>query len=189
MINVPKTDLKTIQDYLRCSQEGSTEAGQEYTISTFDLGECMKAYPMIWSEPEKYKSHIILIGTFQCFGAYLKCVGKRYCLVSGWTEVALDAKLITTGSMSGVIEGKNLDRAMNTYKSMLEALERLLYDKCTETHEPLSPQCTASLEKLSPSECSLAEVLFSAAMTGHIAKYKEFRETLTHGELGESGRF
>ena len=93
MINAPTSDLKTIQECLRCSQEGSTEAGQEYTISTFDLGVCMKAYPMIWSEPEKYKSHIILIGTFHCCGAYLKGVGKIYCLGSGLTEVALEAKL------------------------------------------------------------------------------------------------
>ena len=30
--------------------------------------------------------------------------------------MALEAKLITTGSMSGVIEGKSWDRAMNTHK-------------------------------------------------------------------------
>ena len=111
----------------------------------------MKAYPMIWSEPVKYKSHIILIGTFHCCGAYLKCVGKRYCLGSGWTEVAMEAKRITTDSMSGVIEGKKWDRAVNTHKSMLEALDRLLYDIYIETYEPISPQGIASLDKLSPS--------------------------------------
>ena len=67
----------------------------------------MKAYPMIWSEPENYKSHTIIIGTFHCCGAYLKGVGKIYCLGSGWTEVALEAKVSITGSMFGVIEGKN----------------------------------------------------------------------------------
>ena len=107
----------------------------------------MKACPMIWSQPEKYMSHIILIWTFHCCGAYLEGVDKRYGLDSGWTEVALEAKLINRGSMSGVTEGKNWDRAMNTHKSMLEALERLLYDKYIETHEPLPPQGTASLSR------------------------------------------
>ena len=60
--------------------------------------------------------------------------------------------------MSGVIERKDWDRAMNIHKSMLEALERLLYDKYIEPHEPLSPQGTASLEKLGPSESFLAEL-------------------------------
>ena len=67
---------------------------------------------MMWSEPEKYKSNTILIRIFHCCGAYLKGVDKIYCVGSGWTEVALEAKL---GSMSGVIEGKNWDRAMNTH--------------------------------------------------------------------------
>ena len=78
---------------------------------------------------------------------------------------------------------------MNTHTSMLEALGRLLYDKYIETHEPLSPQGTASLDKLSPNESSLAEVLSSADMNGHIAKYKEFRETVRNGELGNAERF
>ena len=79
----------------------------------------MKAYPMIWSEHEKYKSHIILIAIFHCCGTYTNGVGKRYCLGSEWTEVALEAQLITTDSMSGVIEGKNWDRAMNTHTHFL----------------------------------------------------------------------
>ena len=61
--------------------------------------------------------------------------------------MTLEAKLITSGSMSGVIEGKNWDRAMNTHKSMLEALEKIFYDKYIETHESLSPQGTASLSR------------------------------------------
>ena len=64
---------------------------------------------------------------------------------------------------------------MNTNTFTLEALGRPLYDKYIETHEPLSPQGTASLDQLSPNESSLAEVLSSADVNGHIAKYKEFR--------------
>ena len=72
---------------------------------------------------------------------------------------------------------------------MMEALERYLYDKYFETHEPLSRQGTASLEKLSPSESSLVEMLSSVDVTDHIAKYMKFRETVRNGELGETGRF
>ena len=66
----------------------------------------MKAYPMISGEPEKYKSHIILIGTFQCFGVYLKGVGNIYCLGSGWTEMALETKLITKDQCLGSSKGR-----------------------------------------------------------------------------------
>ena len=50
MINAP-------QECMRCSQEGSADAGQEYTINTFALGVFMKVYPMIWSESKKYIPH------------------------------------------------------------------------------------------------------------------------------------
>ena len=76
----------------------------------------------------------------------MKGVGKIYCIGSAWTDVALEAKLITTGSMSEVTEWKNLDMATNTHTSMLEALKRLLYDKYIESMNhpllkalPLSP--------------------------------------------------
>ena len=78
---------------------------------------------------------------------------------------------------------------MNTNTFTLEALGRPLYDKYIETHELLSPQGTASLDQLSPNESSLAEVLSSADVNGHIAKYKEFRKTVRNGELGKAERF
>ena len=43
-----------------------------------------------------------------------------------------------------------------------------------------------SLEKLSLSESSRRSSVLSP---GHISKYKEFRETVGNGELGETGRF
>lgn len=69
----------------------------------------MKAIPLVWGEHEQCQKHIILIGTFHCCGAYLKGISKRYCQTSGWVEVALEAKLITTGSVAGVTDGKNCE--------------------------------------------------------------------------------
>ena len=64
VINSPITDYKTIQECLRYSEDATHEVGQEYAITTFDLGVCMKAYPLIWKNPECYKKHIIMIGSF-----------------------------------------------------------------------------------------------------------------------------
>ena len=188
MINSPITELATIQECLRCSQAASAEAGQEYTICTMDLGVCMKAYPLVWAEPAKYHKHIILIGTFHTCGAYLKGIGKRYCQGSGWLEVALEAKLISTGSVTGVTEGKNWDRAMNTHKSMLEALERLLYEKFLETHAPLSQEKYKELLKIAMNKSKLTEMLSSHDVFQHISDYQSFRKAVHQGELGETGQ-
>jgi hypothetical protein len=35
-------------------------------VTTFDLGVCMKAYPIIWNQPKKFEDHIIMIGVLCC---------------------------------------------------------------------------------------------------------------------------
>ena len=78
---------------------------------------------------------------------------------------------------------------IGTELSMLEALERLLYEKYLETHEPLSPEGKAFLEDINVSESTLTEVLSSADLSNHIAEYLSFRESVRNGELGETPQF
>ena len=128
VINHPITDYETVQECLRYSEAASQEVGQKYVITTFDLGVCMKAYPLLFSNPTRYKNHIVMIGTFHAICAYLKMVGKKM-YGSGISDVLLEADLIASGSIHGVLPGKNYDRAMNCYKVMLESLERLVFDQ------------------------------------------------------------
>ena len=58
IINHPKTDYSTVQEYLRVSKNASREVSQKYAVTTFDLDLCMKAYPIIWKNPEFYNDHI-----------------------------------------------------------------------------------------------------------------------------------
>ena len=48
------------------SEQGAREVGQKYVVTTFDLGVCMKAYPIIWNQPKKFEDHIIMIGVLCC---------------------------------------------------------------------------------------------------------------------------
>ena len=166
MINAPTTELATIQE------ASSAEAGQEYTICTMDLGVCMKAYPLVWAEPAKYKN----ISSSLVHSIYV-------------VHVVLEAKLISTGSVTGVTDGKNWDTAMNTHKSILEALERLLYETSLETHEPLLREKTTELLKITTTKSKLTELLSSHDVFQHISEYQPFREAVHHGELGETGQF
>ena len=100
----PITECKTIQECLRQAECATHEVGQEYVITTFDLGVCMKAYPLIWNQPQRFEKHIILIGTFHLVCAHLKMIGKKM-TGSGLSDVLLEAELITSGSMKGVESG------------------------------------------------------------------------------------
>ena len=90
VINHPITDYATVQECLRYSEEATKEVGQEYTLTSFDLGVCMKAYPLIWNNPEKYQKHIIMIGTFHLVCAYFKMIGKKMD-GSGVSDILLEA--------------------------------------------------------------------------------------------------
>jgi hypothetical protein len=76
VINCPITEYRAVQECLRYSEEASKEVGQQYVITTFDLGVCMKAYPLVWLHPEKYQQHIVMIGSFHVICAYFKMLGK-----------------------------------------------------------------------------------------------------------------
>jgi hypothetical protein len=70
VINQPITDNKAVQECLRYSEQGAKEVGQKYVVTTFDLGVCMKAYPIIWNQPNKFEDHIIMIGIFHTVCVY-----------------------------------------------------------------------------------------------------------------------
>ena len=137
VIPKPITDYSTVQECLRYSEEATREVGQQYVITTFDLRVCMKASPLVWNYPEKYSKHVILLGTLHLICAYYKMVGKKMA-GSGLSDILLEAGLITSGSVDGVIKGKHYDRAMHCHKVLLEALEQLLFEKflsCRGEHQ------------------------------------------------------
>ena len=125
VINCPITEYKAVQECLRYSEEATKEVGQRYTISSFDLGVCMKAYPLIWKNPERYKDHIVMIGSFHVVCAFMKMVGKKM-EGSGLSDVLLEVGLMTSGSVHAVLAGKQYNRGITCHKILLEALERLL---------------------------------------------------------------
>lgn len=57
VIASPITDYRTVQECLRYAGDAPAEVRQQYTITTFDLGVCMKAYPLVWNNPARYEKH------------------------------------------------------------------------------------------------------------------------------------
>ena len=125
MINTPITEYSTIQEIFRLNEEVARKIKCKYNISTFDLGACMKAYPVVWNNPVKYKNHIIFIGTFHLICAYLKAIGKKM-EGTGFADILIEAGLIGNFSLKGVISGKQYERCLHCHKIVLESLERML---------------------------------------------------------------
>ena len=125
VINHPITDYTTVNECLRVSRVVSQVVGQKYAITTFDLGVCMKVYPIMWKSPDFYSDHIVMIGSFHLCCAYLKMIGKKM-KGSGFTDILIESGLMSVGSMKGVVSGKKYNRSINCHKVMAEAIERML---------------------------------------------------------------
>ena len=96
VINNPITDYKTVQQCLEYAESASREVGQDFVITTFDRGDCMKTYPLIWNNPLRYQKHIVMIGSFHVICAYLKMLGKKM-KGTGLDDIFVEAGLITVG--------------------------------------------------------------------------------------------
>ena len=149
----PITEYKTVAECLRYAEEATNEVGQKYVITTFDIGACMKAYPLVFNDPLKYKDHIVLIGSFHATMAYLKMIGKKMS-GSGLDDILIEADLITSGSLKGVMSGKHFERSMHCHKVMFECLERLLLEQFmivregSDWYSTLTEELLQKLDKL-----------------------------------------
>ena len=121
----PITEFSTVQRCLQNAGKALDEVGQHYVYPTFDLGVCMKAYPLLWNFPEMFPRHIVMIGSFHLTMAYYNMIGKKM-TGSGLSDILMEARLISSGSINGVLSGKNYNRATKCQKVMYESLHRLL---------------------------------------------------------------
>ena len=104
-IDQPFTDYATVAELLEQSELATQEVGQKYVLSTFDLGGCMKALPLIWKFPDKYKYHVVTPGAFHTAMNYIGMLTKKKCSGSGYAEILIEAGLVTTGCLQSVLSG------------------------------------------------------------------------------------
>jgi len=195
VINHPITDHTTVQECLRYSEAATQEVGQNYVLTTFDLGVCMKAYPIVWNNPMRYEKHIILIGTFHLICAYMRLIGKKMA-GSGLADVLIEAGLITSGSLHGVLSGKNYSRAIHCHKVLLESLERLLMQQYLSSlqqddiFDGLSDESKDQLQDLIDSPCqrTLVSVLKQEDIVALITGYITYKDTVKKGLLGKTAQ-
>lgn len=155
----------------------------------------MTAYPLVRNNPQKYKNHIILIGTFHLVCAYVKMVGKKMA-GSGLSDVLLEAGLTGSGSIQGVLRGKHYERAMHCHKAVLESLERLVLEQFPDEREEnifekLSESSTSKLQDLiqNPLMENLEQLSNDQAISHYFKDYIAYRKNIEDGKLGKTGQF
>jgi len=146
-INEPITEYNTVAELLKRSDEATAEVGQKYTITTFDLGVCMKALPLIWTFQEQYKDHIMMLGQFHTGMNYMNMLGHKMA-GSGYSEILIEADLVTSGCLRGVLNGKAYAKSLFCLKTVCEAMERLLMEQFVTEQDILITDPAAILQRV-----------------------------------------
>ena len=126
-IHQPITDNAVVRELLKRSEKATAEVGQYWVLNTFDLGVCMKALPIIWRWPDEFASHTVMIGPFHTSMNYMGMLTGHKMCGSGYTELLLEAQLVTTGSLKGILSGKSLFCLKNCMWGNGEAVDGEIY--------------------------------------------------------------
>ena len=189
-IQQPFTEYSSIKELLRQSEEATLKIGQQYVFNTFDLDGCMKALPLIWKDPHEYAKHVVTPGPFHTIMNYLGMVTGQKCAGSGYGEILLEAGLVTNGCLSVVLRGKAYNKALFCFKTVSEAMERLLFEQFSVT---TSVSDTIKEKLLSigedPSRELLHNILADDEMTEFLSSYQNYENLVRVGELGKTAQF
>ena len=99
-IQTPITNYET--KVFSLSTELALKANMEYVHVIVGVGAAIKAYHLIWNDPERWKRIIIHLGDFHSFMAFFGVIGK-FISGSGFEEIVYQSDLCTSGSLNAVL--------------------------------------------------------------------------------------
>ena len=175
-IQKPITNYETIFEIFHTSRNLSQQSNILYTHITFDLGAAMKAYHVIWNNPELWFDIIIHLGDFHAMVTFFSVIGK-FVSGSGFEEVIFQTDLCSSGSTKGIISGKQYNRCWMTHEVFSEALERLfLQQYIGEIQESIFDKIKLRVES---DELSEEERTF-------LQNYKNLKQKAIIGDFGKN---
>ena len=188
-IDQPITEYAVVEELLRRSEEATAEVGQQYTLNTFDLGVCMKALPLVWKYPVRYKLHVITPGPFHTGMNFIGMLTGHKCRGSGYKDILLEAGLVTSGSLNAVLKGKAYNKALFCLKTVVEALERLLIEQYIKENGDMEAPVVLQTLVQSLDRERLEIAVQDRETMALVTKYQAFEESVRRGHLGKTAMF
>ena len=115
LIDASPTELSTVYTLLKKSVEMAIQMGLDDTVVVLDQAIYAKALEVIWKQKEEFRSIVLRMGSFHIACVFLSVLGKRFG-ESGLRDLLIESKLIGSGLVKGVLEGKHYNRALRTHK-------------------------------------------------------------------------
>ena len=121
---------------------------------------------------------------------FIGMLTKKKARGSGYAEVLIEAKLVTSGTLVSFLSGKAYSKTLFNLKAVVEALEQLLFEVFAEENN-IEIRPVALLDLLSACSSSscreqLDKTLQDESATHIINKYEEFQTKVRDGHIGKT---
>ena len=149
--------------------------------------------PFPWYESIQISNHSIFPGPFHNKMNFISMLTKKRARRSGFVEILIEAKLVTSWVLVSVFSVKADSKAVFSLKAVVEALERLSFEFFAKESE--IEFCKEALLNLinacSSSSCreQLDKALQDQPVIHITNKYKEFQTKVPDGHLGKMAQF
>ena len=183
-IQKPITDYATLFEMFRQSRELARKANMKYIHITPDVGAAIKAYHVIWNNPNLWSDIIIRLGDFHAINAYFGAIGT-FVSGSGFEDILFQAGLCSAGSLNGLLSEKHYNRCWLLHESFSEPLIRLFQ----EQYVPEIPDSLINFAKHPPGTVDIEELLADPSIQAYLKYYVQQVKKCLNGEFGKTPQF
>ena len=149
----------------------------------------MKAFPLIWTFPDKFKENVVIPGPFHTEVNFIGLLTNHKIRGYGYAEIIEGIRLVTKSYTKNVLNGNAFAKALFSLKAVNEVLEPLLLEVfCEEENVEIHLTCLLTLID-SYNSNNLDAALHDQSTIELIQRYLEFQNHVRNGHLPKTDKF
>ena len=138
----------------------------------------------MWNNPNTWSDIVIHLGDFHAMMTFFGVIG-RFVEGSGFEDVIFQSGLCSSGSLSGVINGRHYNRCWLVHEAFSEALERLFL----EQYLPTIPEKVEKFAQSAPEAMRWPDIQNDDAFKEFAHQYKALKVKCLSGEFGKTPQY
>ena len=193
VINSPSTQLSTCKAVLDNAVSVANRLRQEDIVVVADQAIYAKLQEILWQDQKlndqaRYKAIVPRMGTFHVTCILLCVIGRRFA-DAGLRDVLVEGNVISSGSVSAVLDGRHYNRAVRAHLVVAEVFEQLrwrLFEEWLSEREapPDLLQMKHSLDSIRENQ-SMETIAMLTSQPRFVEVQKKYDEfcSLAHGPM------
>ena len=138
----------------------------------------------MWNNPNIWSDIVIHLGDFHAMMTFFRIIGL-FVEGSGFEDAIFQSGLCSSGSISGVMNGRHYNRCWLIHEAFSEALERLFL----EQYLPTIPENVEKFAQSAPEAMRWPDIQNDDAFKEFAHQYKALKVKCLSGEFGKTPQF